>query len=327
MYGKANSNVRKNKIKELAFLCKQYPFISITECHGGTVELEQTLNRFISSHYLFHSPVLRNGVPHPGSGGVAILIRRELLTGYSSFDPTESKININKKHFEIIVPGRVVKTSLFGFLADSKCLCIYSVHNEGLSNEQMTHVESCMKRDLHLSQIHPESHCSVLIGDFNLPPRGSVPFSVQNPIPPNRNVAPRAISSTRPFQSRWEKLLDLHTEIHFPQNTHYCSSSCTQNKLDRIFTSAPRSLQTLLKHNAGTIKDSIYWYSKGYSDHAPIFWSISIPDFNATSQRFKIKKEWIMHPHYNQRMSAFANLINESEISIAEHRDILILDS
>ena len=148
---------------------------------------------------------------------------------------------------------------------------------------------------------------------------------MSNPIPPNRNVAPEAITATRPFQTRWEKLFDSLTEISFPQNSHYCVSNCIQNKVDRIFTTAPRSLHTLLKHSAGTIKDPTYWYSKSISDHSPIFWSISIPS-NSTHQRFRIKKEWTLHPHYRARMHAFNEVINSSasSMSTTEHRDIVI---
>ena len=329
MHGNANSKLRKQKLKELATLCSQYSLVGIVECHGLTTSLLQSIQIYIRSHYLFHSPTTGADVERPGTGGVAILLNFRLLYPHENLNncPTYSSSLVKSRHFEVIVPGRIVKTTLFGRKTQNdhmSSLAAYTVHNFGLTNVQMTHVEKQITLDLRKSQSNPFQHCSILMGDFNLSPPGSVPFVLSNPIPPNRNVAPLAIASSRPFQSRWEKLFALHTEIHFPQNTHYNASSCSQNKIDRIFTSAPRSLQVLLKHNAGTIKDPIYWYSRGLSDHSPIYWSISIPQFSPSQQRFKIKKEWTMHPHYASRMSAFAPFINSEELTTAEHRDIIV---
>ena len=114
---------------------------------------------------------------------------------------TVSPNRLRNNHFKVIVPGRVARVTLS--TAENQKLHVNFVHNQNLSAGDMRSIESLVNEDVRMSNNDPEHHCSIYMGDFNLTPKGSTPFVMSNPIPPNRNVAPDANLATRPYQTQF----------------------------------------------------------------------------------------------------------------------------
>ena len=192
----------------------------------------------------------------------------------------------------------------------------------------MSQIESLANKDMKDAAERPHLFAACYMGDFNLQPAGELPLMLASPTPVNKNVSPDPSASTRPLQARWEKLFEGMTEVRFNQNTHFNSSNNSENRIDRVFDVMPKSITSLLKHSAGTIKDPIYWYSRGLSDHSPVFRSVNLPQPQLCSPsgeprpaKLKLKKEWCTHPHYIKRMADFAPLIKGSNLS--ERREVI----
>jgi hypothetical protein len=96
-----------------------------------------------------------------------------------------------------------------------------------------------------------------------------------------------------------------------------------QNKIDRIFLATSRPGLTHMKHSAGTISECTWWYSKGLSDHAPVFWH-PVPVKRAQGSTLRLKREWCEHPDFAKRVSAFSQTISDSNMSLAAKREAII---
>ena len=83
----------------------------VFECHGTYEVLLRTLKISLRSHVLFHSPCRDGGGPVSGTGGVALLVARNLVPG---------SVNLSLAHAQgtapaiEITPGRLVLLKLDG---------------------------------------------------------------------------------------------------------------------------------------------------------------------------------------------------------------------
>ena len=94
----------------------------------------------------------------------------------------------------------------------------------------------------------------------------------------------------------------------------------------------PKSVLALLRHSAGTIKDPMYWYTRGLSDHSPVFRSLSLtqsccdegpPSGDDPVVQLRLKKEWCCHPHYAKRMVDVGPIITQTFLDLSERSQVL----
>lgn len=86
----------------------------------------------------------------------------------------------------------------------------------------------------------------------------------------------------------------------------------------------PRSVIALPTHSARIIKDPTYLYSRGLSDHSPVFRCVSAPEPSPPCSPFKMKGGWCIHPHHASRMAAFGPIITASAPDPSETRRIML---
>ena len=317
-FGNHNCRIRKQKAQQIAKFCKTFSIVGILEAKGAEAEIKLLLSQYIKTHFIFSSVLLdEQGLDYSRGGGVVLLVRHSLFP----ISVLDSEFNPNN-FFRVIIPGRVLRLTLPG-TSNGHSFALNLIHNQAFSREDFNCVEKVIRGDISKSREAPCEFCSVSIGDFNLQPAGVLPLPTLAPIPPNENVGPQAIVSTRPFQARWEKLFQDLTEIVFAQQTHYNPETSLQNKIDRIFVATSRPGLTHMKHSAGTISESTWWYSKGLSDHAPVFWH-PVPLKRAPGSTLRLKKEWCEHPDFAKRVAAFSHIINNSGLPLAEKREAII---
>ena len=234
MFGTASSSIRRQKMFELNLICKSNSVIGVFESHGNPVALVNEIRKYIKSHVVLSFPCKEKGVILPNTGGVVILIHKKLASA-SPDDPSYCEKSLCRE----IVPGRVVRVTL-GQPRLQSFACVF-VHNYGLTARHMSSVESMASKDMLDAAEHPHMFAATYMGDFNLQPHGELPHPLSSPTPVNRNVAPDAIVSTRPFQARWEKIFEGMIEVRFSQNTHFNSSNNFENRIDRVFEVMPKS--------------------------------------------------------------------------------------
>ena len=322
MFGNPSSKIRKQKIQEVVNLCKSNSLVGIFEAHGSKAAIDMLVKQ-IKSHVVLSFPCKEKGSYVYGKGGIIILIHKSLVSDHPD-DPTFKPRGLCDE----IVPGRVVRVTLGSNAISFACVFI---HNFGITQVQMSKIEKMAFRDMKDAAEHPHAFAASYMGDFNLPPQGELPHLLASPTPANSNVAPDPTPSTRPFQARWEKMFEGMTEVKFHQNTHFNSFNNSENRIDRVFEIMPKSLTCLLRHSAGTIKDPVFWYNKGLSDHSPVFRSVSLPKSHDCSHssgdegsvRLRLKKEWCTHPHYIKRMAEFGPIINKACDDLDEKREVL----
>jgi len=261
---------------EVAHLCKKFDIVALLEVHGPPNKIKLALSVARRTHDLFCSQFIDEfGTPRTDAGGVCLLVSKG-LTKVQEFVPGVSPNFASGVVFhDNIAPGRVVKLEILGPKV-GQSLCGYFVHNHNLSPTQMSSFENCFWGDCEKSWANPNFDAVFLMGDFNLIAMGDRPIKLDAPLAPWAPVATATHSSmgSRPMQSRWQKVFDAVTEIKCPLPSHVCIADLTMNKIDRVFSSLPKSSLNLLKHDTGVIKDPVYWYSKFLSDHAPCFWKI-----------------------------------------------------
>jgi len=248
------------------------------------------------------------------AGGVVCLVDKRI----ASTGPSEPSFC---GMFKEIIPGRVVRT-LLSFDEGRIQTSVFVVHNFGFTPAAMRKVEVAIRGDINKASLSMGNFASVVLGDFNLPPEGEHPYDLKKPIPDNPSIGPPVPTSTRPFQARWEHIFKELTEVKFTLPTHLVSTDLTLNRIDRIFTTAPRSALAILAHSAGVIKDPVHWHAKGLSDHAPICWVCSIPQPRDNTD-FKLKKEWCSHPKCRARVEALWAVADTGTLGTSSKRWLL----
>ena len=134
----------------------------------------------------------------------------------------------------------------------------------------------------------------LLWGDVNLEPIGSTRISLPNPV---SLISPELIGvrNGNLRAKRWEQMFDKLVEVCTSSPTHFSSAQLYLNKLDRIFTSVPRTSLCLFQQNSGTVIDPVEWVVKGLSDHAPVFWEVS-ECISKPQALQRVRPEWCEHP-------------------------------
>ena len=83
LFGDATSKIRKQKIKEVAYLCQHNSIVAIFESHGDETSILCALERYVRTHVIFSSHPRVGGIVHKGMGGVVILIHKDILGSFT----------------------------------------------------------------------------------------------------------------------------------------------------------------------------------------------------------------------------------------------------
>ena len=290
--------LRNRKIREVVGLANRFQFLALLETHGTTFGFDQALKDLRRSHFWFHSSFVDcGGICRSDAGGMAMVIPKDLVHAY---DPVATSI---KEFVQEIVGGRILRIKLAG--CGRKPINWFVVHNFGLEKKHIDLLESSIKRCVDRNEL------VVLNGDFNLYAKGEQKISVADPVAGGLHAfGDDQAHAIRPFQRRWQRIFDLLTEVTSTVPTRYNSSDFTLTRIDRTFSSAPRSSLPEMRHEVGAVGDPIDWHARGISDHTPNFWKVSNkPRGNQKSQR--LKKEWCSHPLFKVRLEA---LVAEAEL-------------
>ena len=314
-------------------MCDKFDVVGLLETHGSTRALEQMLAKALKTHVLVHSPYLNKGNVVTDTGGVASLISKSLL-GTSPQDPSFC----NRGLLEILVHGRVIRVNVPSRNAGGWYPCYFG-HNHGSSKAQ---VLFCCKRidgDIHKSKVDPTKFGLCLLADLNFEAEGEERFYLERPDEDNEasssDESHQAGSETplRQHQRVWERTLSKPVEVKVACQTHFIASQSAENRIDRIFTSTPRSALVLLSHRCGVTKPPEWWYTRNLSDHAPPFWSVSIPksakedtmvlQLLGCSHNPRIPTKWARHPLYKKRCEAMTSVLKPELLSTEQFREHL----
>ena len=156
--------------------------------------------------------------------------------------------------------------------------------------------EDVIEEDIEFSAENPMSASVLLLGDFNLEPRGSKRIYIPRPSGVQASECSQGDPGQVPYRAkRWEKVFDKLTEISTAAPTHYYPPQTDLNQIDRIFTSVPRSSINLFQNNSGVVKDPVHWFTLELSDHSPVFWCAKVRTSKPQSDQ-RIRPEWCCHP-------------------------------
>ena len=254
----------------------------LQEVHGELTAFEAHLPEIGRNYRIFASPG-----PNFATGGVATLVHKSLIApGVACVD-------------EVLAEGRVLAVTLS--LAD-QAVRFVNVHNFDLQQHQL----DALGVFLSAADPRPLNAVTFLAGDFNFRADGDPVISVASGAP----VADSFNSSPPP--PRWQRLLLGFTELADAEVTHFCRAQGTTSKIDRIFTSLPRSMLLLHVADAKVIDDPVRLSQAFLSDHAPV------AAFLAPS-RPRLGRELPIPPHIFQD-SRFAGIF-------AQYRQYIDLDA
>ena len=142
---------------------------------------------------------------------------------------------------------------------------------------------------------------------FQYPPAGQSPCHLSDPHRLNiANSDPSRVNITpplRPHQKAWESCLNGMTEVKIEAHSHINISACTSNTIDRMFVSTARSALVSLVSLGGILKSAMDWYCDGLSDHAPIFWQISVKHKERELPP-RVRSQWCKHPEFSKHVQA-----------------------
>ena len=263
------------------------------------------------------------------------LVSKSIL-GMSADDPTYRKFGIE------ISQGRAIKLTIPNSSGD-KFLLIYAVHNFDLSATQMSRLDNMIRGDITLSNNQPDTYCVVLVGDMNIEPEGVERISVARPRTPKSQVSNSGNDhlatntwghdegtsqigpnyAVRSNMRKFQSLFKCMTEIRSNLPTHYSHQGLYLNTIDRVFTSAPRSILAITCNKSGVIKDPSNWFGRELSDHAPIFWTVSAPKIRKR-ENMRLRPEWCAHPRYRQRLQALCDAAKINEVPLVDRRGLLL---
>ena len=207
-------------------------------------------------------------------------------------------------------------------------LAIYPAHNFDIPLPQLKLFEESIKKDIGLSKDNPTSYLVVLLGDFNLERLDSHRISIPNPTSPgdSGDLSPEGIMPVDARAKRWHKIFDDLIEVCSPAPTHFYSSQLFLNQIDRIFISAPRSAMCLFNEKGGVTKNPVDLYTRGLSDHAPVFWSVSQGNSTPHSSQ-RLLPEWCESPVFLQRCECLFEAAELPSLSLPDQSAFIKLIS
>ena len=311
--------LRDAKLIELHSLCRKFCIICLQEVHGSEVSVLMQEKSILRSHVFLPSSFVRDGQFCGDAGGVGILVDRGLFLKRDdgSLRPLTSSPPWSVSDFvNVQVPGRCMSLRIWDPRGVKSCF-VYCSHNFGLSGSDMSKVEGSLAADIAVVRADMTNTSLILVGDFNLHPEDEPKVKVDCPAIPS--ILP---VGGRPLAARWYRIFDSMVEIKFPLPNHFCSANCTLNKLTRLFLFVGRSVLPLLAHQAGVVKDPIYFHAKRLSDHAPSFWKFSTR-LKARGRKQCLQHHWCRHPAYRKRMDDLCQATNLSVLPV-ESRSILL---
>ena len=191
--------------------------------------------------------------PLAGKGGVVLLIRKSSL-------PPEV---VPKQ--KIIVPGLVIKAVAQN---GDKLGSFWCVHNYGLKAEDVRSSEQEIGREISSAKQNPTKRTVILAGDWNFLAPGEKQHSLADPT--IKKVQFDAITPLRPHQTTWQCILGSLTELQQNELTHFVSSSLTEARLDRVYTSSPPWWLLNDKLAGNVAKSAKESHESGLSDHAAV---------------------------------------------------------
>ena len=235
-----DKKLRAQKLKEVRGLCDSFDVVGIVETHGSEILLREHL-RCIKSHHPFISTLGgAGGKSNSVKGGIVILVDKRLL----SADPQDPCFRSNVM-FNVLVRGRVGRVELFADRTSTKRVGFTLAHNQDFCNHNMSVVESSVREDIRRSSASPSEFCGVLMGDINLVPDGESPIDLKRPISASAQTE-FVPSPSRPFKARWLAILNSLAEVCAPYPTHLDIANLNLDRIDRTFTTAPRSMLSML---------------------------------------------------------------------------------
>ena len=308
----ADRKIAKAKGGKVHELSLRFHLICLNEINGTEEDLRIRLSQILKTTHdlVFHSGLLTGeGQRYTGGGGIALLASKQ-FGGSQAFPPPL-----------ILANGRIGRVTI---LQGPHTNFIYPVHNFDISSGEMKNEEQIWK-DIASAQADPMLFSVLLLGDMNLEPIGSKRISLPNPV---SSISPELIgvsnNNSNPRAKRWENKFDKLVEVCTSSPTHSSSAQLYLNKLDRIFTSVPRTSLCLFQQKSGTVKDPVEWFVKGLSDHAPVYWEgsecISKPQ---AVQR--VRPEWCEHPVFVERFEMLYQDPEMHTFSIPEQNVLFVL--
>ena len=311
--------LRDAKILELHSLCRKFCIVCLQETHGTEVSALLQSSGILRSHVFLPSGFMRDGQFCGDAGGVGILVDKGLFLKSDdgsllplSSTPVVIALNLVKVH----VPGRCMSIRVWDSRGAKSCV-VYNTHNFGLSGMEMSRIERALMTDMATIRIDMTNSSLILNGDFNLHPADEPKIKVDCP-----EVLGSFTCPTGPLANRWYKMFDMMVEIKFPLPNHFCSANNTLNKLTRMFLFVGRSVLPLLAHQAGVLKDPIFFHARGLSDHAPSFWKFSTR-LKPKGKVQCLQHQWCRHPAYRKRMDDLCHATNLSSLPV-ESRSVLL---
>ena len=296
--------IRKQKASQVAHFCKKFDIVALLEVHGSPNKVKQALKVALRTHVLFCSQFIDSqGDPRSDTGGVCLLVSKGLAKNQDS-SPVANPDFASGVAFHKLIPGRAVKLEVFG-PKEGQSFIVYIVHNHDLSPAEMSLLEDNLRVDSNRSRANPTLEAVLLMGDFNISAPGDKPIKLDAPVAPWAVTDPGTTSAMRyrPMQQRWQSIFDSLTEIKCALPSHVNIADLSLNRIDRVFSSLPRSSLLLLSHQTGVLKDPTYWYSKRWSDHAPNFWSVSVRSTVGAGEQ-RLKPEWCNSCAFQNKFSA-----------------------
>ena len=296
-----DARLRKGKVNELISLCKRFDIIFVSEVHGSLASLKVMLKHCTRSHQLFHSPCIGDSGPLKDTGGTMFLVSHQF---------TNVKV-------QEIVSGRLMELMIH---EPEGIRCIAGCHNYGLDSATMVRVSSFCDNHMSRARNSPDKYAFMLIGDLNIEADSDETFSLVSPKFQSKvcqNSASNVAVSNTALKS-WKAIFAKMTEVVFPSPSHFYSGGNKMTRINRILIFCPKSCLPLLRIEAGIVNDPLWYESRGFSDHSPIF--IIFGSRNPLKKRdnLRIKPEWCKHRSYNHRLERLCMFYNLSEMDIDE---------
>ena len=311
--------LRKAKCDEVWQLSRDYQVIALLEAHGSPSSLQVCLAKVLRTHFLFTSHMKDdNGDTVSDAGGLCVLVSKALFGIPVSEFPVVISPPPGVASFSQLINGRAIQLSLYHEEnGNQKWMHFFFIHNYGFSAFQTDFLIKAISRKRDLSLNFPRLHSCILMGDFNLEPKGSRRLKLTDPAGLSGEFNHETLSPPRPFEAKWNKLFDALLEIDYPLPSHLHVATLTLSKINRTFAVFPKSSVPVIKIQAGIKRDATWYEANRLSDHSPIFVSFSGAK-SIPKGELRIKPEWCKHPAYAERLQQLSNCINWNNHSIAE---------
>lgn len=178
--------------------------------------------------------------------------------------------------------------------------CVYSILDYGHSGGDMSRFERFLNLDIKSLRQSLTDSSFLLAGDFNLHLEAEARVEVDCPLVPATFAC-----LSGPMAARWQKIFYLLVEVRSPLPINFCAADNILNTLMWMFVFVGRSVLPLLAHQAGVVRDLIYFHARGLLGDAPSFRKLS------TQLECKgiqcLQHDWCRHLAYGKRQCHLCN--------------------